>query len=87
MRALDLAGSTRFSELKKGVPLMSPTLLSTRLKQLRDAGVITKSGAGAKTVYQLTQAGKELTPIVQLLGAWGQLTGGWCRKTGMSNFA
>ena len=66
-----VAGSTRFSELKKGVPLMSPTLLSTRLKQLSDAGVITKSGAGAKTVYQLTQAGRELTPIVQLLGAWG----------------
>ena len=66
-----VAGSTRFSELKKGVPLMSPTLLSKRLKQLSDAGVITKSGAGAKTVYQLTQAGRELTPIVQLLGAWG----------------
>jgi len=29
-----IAGSTRFSELQKGVPLMSPTLLSTRLKQL-----------------------------------------------------
>lgn len=66
-----VAGSTRFSELQKGVPLMSPTLLSARLKQLSEAGVITKSRAGAKTVYQLTQAGRELTPIVQLLGAWG----------------
>lgn len=45
-----VAGSTRFSELQKGVPLMSPTLLSTRLKQLSDAGVITKSGDGRKTV-------------------------------------
>lgn len=66
-----IAGSTRFSELQKGVPLMSPTLLSTRLKQLCEAGVITKSGTGSKSVYQLTEAGRELTPIVQLLGAWG----------------
>jgi len=66
-----IAGSTRFSELQKGVPLMSPTLLSTRLKQLCETGVITKKGTGTKTVYQLTKAGKELTPIVQLLGAWG----------------
>jgi DNA-binding HxlR family transcriptional regulator len=66
-----IAGSTRFSELQKGVPLMSPTLLSARLKQLCETGVIAKSGAGRKTVYQLTEAGRELTPIVQLLGAWG----------------
>lgn len=66
-----VAGSTRFSELRKGVPLMSPTLLSTRLKQLGEAGVITKSGSGSKTVYALTEAGRELTPIVQMLGAWG----------------
>lgn len=50
---------------------MSPTLLSARLKRLGDAGVITKSGAGRKTAYELTEAGRELTPIVQLLGAWG----------------
>ncbi len=66
-----IAGSTRFSELQKGVPLMSPTLLSTRLKQLCEAGVITRSGSGSKSEYRLTQAGQELAPIVQLLGAWG----------------
>jgi len=66
-----IAGSTRFSDLQKGVPLMSPTLLSSRLKQLCETGVISKSGSGRKTVYQLTKAGRELTPIVQLLGAWG----------------
>ena len=66
-----IAGSTRFGELQKGVPLMSPSLLSARLKQLCDTGVVTKSGTGGKTVYQLTQAGRELTPVVQLLGAWG----------------
>jgi DNA-binding HxlR family transcriptional regulator len=66
-----VAGSTRFSELKKGVPLMSPTLLSARLKQLLQAGVITRTGSKNKYVYELTKAGWELTPIVQLLGAWG----------------
>lgn len=66
-----IAGSTRFSELQKGVPLMSPTLLSKRLKQLCETGVITKSGAGSKTTYALTKAGRELTPVIQLLGAWG----------------
>jgi len=66
-----VAGSTRFNELRKGVPLMSPTLLSTRLKQLLEAGVITRTGSKNKGVYELTEAGRELTPIVQLLGAWG----------------
>jgi len=65
-----IAGSHRFSELQRGVPLMSPTLLSKRLKQLVEAGVIThqKNGGGS---YRLTKAGEELRPIVELMGAWG----------------
>ncbi len=66
-----IAGSTRFSELQKGVPTMSPTLLSTRIKQLVTAGIITKEGEKGHVHYQLTQSGKELKPIVELLGAWG----------------
>jgi len=66
-----IAGSTRFSELQKGVPTMSPTLLSTRIKQLIKAGIIIKQGDKGQYTYQLTQAGKELKPIVELLGAWG----------------
>lgn len=66
-----VAGSTRFNELQKGVPLMSPTLLSTRLKQLVHAGVITRTGSKNKGEYKLTEAGRELTPVVQLLGVWG----------------
>jgi DNA-binding HxlR family transcriptional regulator len=66
-----VAGSTRFSDLQRGVPLMSPTLLSARLKQLTAAGVVARSGTKGKYSYQLTEAGLELTPIVQLLGAWG----------------
>lgn len=66
-----IAGSTRFNALKKGVPLMSPTLLSERLKRLSAAGVIEVTGSKGNYTYNLTAAGLELRPIVQLLGAWG----------------
>lgn len=72
-----IAGSTRFGELQKGVPLMSPTLLSTRLKQLLTAGVIESRGSGANRSYHLTRAGQELRPVVELLGAWGHR---WARS-------
>lgn len=65
------AGSTRFGELQKGAPLLSPTLLSTRLKQLRRAGVIEQRGATGNPTYHLTAAGRALQPIVEGLGAWG----------------
>ncbi len=66
-----LAGSARFNALQKGVPLMSPTLLSERLKRLATAGVIRLSGSKGNHTYHLTSAGLELRPIVELLGAWG----------------
>jgi DNA-binding HxlR family transcriptional regulator len=66
-----IAGSTRFNDLQRGVPLMSPTLLSARLKQLTAAGVVERSGDKGKYSYQLTEAGEELAPIVKSLGAWG----------------
>lgn len=66
-----IAGSTRFSELQKGVPLMSPTLLSTRLKQLVEAEIIELNGDKGNYTYKLTTAGHELRPVVELLGAWG----------------
>ena len=66
-----VAGSTRFNEIKKGVPLMSPSLLSARLKQLVAAGVVEKSGGKANPIYSLTPAGLALRPVVELLGVWG----------------
>lgn len=66
-----VAGSTRFNEIKKGVPLMSPSLLSSRLKQLVSAGIVEKSGGKASHIYSLSPAGLALRPIVELLGAWG----------------
>lgn len=69
-----LCGSTRFNDLRRGVPRMSPTLLSKRLKELEQAGVIETHPTGQPGIveYHLTQAGKELRPIVMSLGMWGQ---------------
>jgi len=68
------AGSTRFNELRRGLPRMSPALLSKRLKELEAAGIVARSrasgDAGAFT-YHLTDAGCELVPIVAAVGAWG----------------
>lgn len=66
-----MAGSTRFSDLQRGLPLMSPTLLSARIKHLVSAGIIELSNGKGSHVYQLTQAGHELRPIIELLGVWG----------------
>ncbi|MEZ5798385.1 MAG: helix-turn-helix domain-containing protein [Paracoccaceae bacterium] len=68
-----LAGSTRFTDLRRGVPKMSPTLLSKRLKELEAAGVVTTvARADGNLDYRLTEAGEELRPLVMQLGQWGQ---------------
>jgi DNA-binding HxlR family transcriptional regulator len=68
-----LCGSVRFNDLRRGVPRMSPTLLSKRLKELEQAGVIVtrKNPQSGIVEYHLTEAGLELRPIVMSLGSWG----------------
>ncbi|MEP7084748.1 MAG: helix-turn-helix domain-containing protein [Betaproteobacteria bacterium] len=79
------AGSTRFNELRRGVPRMSPALLSQRLKELESAGIVSRaraSGARASRAksaanrsvfeYRLTESGRELGPLVEGFGIWGQ---------------
>lgn len=68
-----LAGSTRFNDLRKGVPRMSPTLLSKRLKELEGVGVIERvRGEDGAWHYALTPSGHDLKPVVFGLGIWGQ---------------
>jgi DNA-binding HxlR family transcriptional regulator len=69
-----LAGTTRFNDLRRGVPLMSPTLLSKRLKELAEAGVIVVTPTSQQGVveYKLTEAGEDLRDVVMSLGVWGQ---------------
>src|SRR5438874_2351363 len=70
-----IAGSTRFNELRRGVPRMSPSLLSRRLKELELAGIVARTTSGSEphlSKYQLTACGRELRPIVEAFGVWGQ---------------
>lgn len=67
-----IEGSTRFNDLRRGVPRMSPALLSKRLKELEAAGVIVGRANPAGIVeYHLTDAGQELRPLVDALAEWG----------------
>lgn len=66
-----VTGSRKFNDLRRGLPRMSPTLLSKRLGQLARAGVIERHVEGNEVHYVLTPAGQELRPIVEALGAWG----------------
>jgi DNA-binding HxlR family transcriptional regulator len=74
MREL-MAGSTRFNDLRRGVPKMSPTLLSQRLKELEQAGIVKRYPVFAEKgvfEYRLTDAGKDIGPVVEAMGFWGQ---------------
>jgi DNA-binding HxlR family transcriptional regulator len=68
-----MCGSHRFSEIRNGVPLMSSALLSQRLKELEEAGVVERRthGHDRRAEYHLTDAGLELTPVIEMLGKWG----------------
>jgi DNA-binding HxlR family transcriptional regulator len=74
-----LAGSRRFNDIQRGVPLMSPALLSERLKTLERCGVVERrlTPGGRAHEYRLTQAGEELRPWIELMGVWGQR---WVRR-------
>ncbi|MEV4317991.1 helix-turn-helix domain-containing protein [Actinocrispum sp. NPDC049592] len=62
-----LIGATRFNEIARGLPGLSRALLSRRLRQLHNDGLIERSADG----YTLTEAGEQLRPIVFGLADWG----------------
>ena len=70
-----VAGSKRFNELRRGVPRMSPALLSRRLKELEAAGIVAREASASDPAlfeYQLTESGRELGPLIEAFGIWGQ---------------
>lgn len=73
-----LNGSTRFNDLRRGIPRVSRTMLSARLRELCDAGVVARSGGADGPRYALTDAGQELGAVVRELGTWGQR---WLSRT------
>ena len=71
------AGSEAFNDLRKGLPQISPSLLSSRLKSLEAAGVIARTETERGIRYTLTEAGLELKPIILQMGIWGHR---WARS-------
>jgi DNA-binding HxlR family transcriptional regulator len=70
-----VAGTTRFNDLRRGVPKMSPTLLSQRLKELETAGIVERRALNSEKgvfEYHMTEAGMDLRSVVQAIGFWGQ---------------
>ncbi|RUW58493.1 helix-turn-helix domain-containing protein [Mesorhizobium sp. M7A.F.Ca.US.008.03.1.1] len=69
-----LEGSTGFNEIRRGVPLISRTVLAQRLKEFESYGLVSRDseGAGKPVVYRLTQAGMALGEVVHAIAAWGQ---------------
>jgi DNA-binding HxlR family transcriptional regulator len=63
-----LIGSTRFNDIRRGIPRISRTMLSARLRDLVNSGVAERDGA----TYALTTEGRELAGVVRELGTWGQ---------------
>lgn len=66
-----LEGSRHFNELRRGVPRISPALLTKRLRTLVTAGLVERHEDTNRVVYELTPAGEELRSIVEALGIWG----------------
>ena len=74
-----LCGSRRFSELQRGLPLMSKSVLMQRLRSLEKNGVVASRAQprGRGREFSLTPAGEDLAPIIEMLGRWGHR---WVRK-------
>jgi DNA-binding HxlR family transcriptional regulator len=68
-----LMGSTHFRDFQRALPQMSPTLLTKRLTELADCGLVIRKELPQqrRTEYQLTDAGRELKPVVMGLAEWG----------------
>ncbi len=67
-----LVGPRRYTDLKQGLPRIPTNILSTRLKELQEGGVVRRVPlANCGLVYELTNYGRELEPIVLALGRWG----------------
>ncbi len=69
-----LLGPKRFTDLRVGLPHASSNILSERLRELERGGVIHRRKLpppASSQVYELTEWGRELEPIVTRLGTWG----------------
>jgi DNA-binding HxlR family transcriptional regulator len=69
-----LLGPKRFTDLRVGLPRIGPDMLAARLQELEHRGLIAQRRLpppAARTVYELTDRGAELGPVLHALGRWG----------------
>ncbi|HEV2093788.1 MAG TPA: winged helix-turn-helix transcriptional regulator [Rubrobacter sp.] len=69
-----LLGPKRFTDLRTGLPGASPNVLSQRLRELEGVGIVRRRKLpppAASRVYELTEWGEELEPVIVRLGRWG----------------
>ncbi|WP_341977096.1 helix-turn-helix domain-containing protein [Microbacterium sp. LWO13-1.2] len=72
-----LVGPRRYTDLKQGLPRIPTNILSTRLKELQEGGVVRRVPLmNCGLVYELTPYGRALEPVVLALGRWGFQTMG-----------
>ena len=71
-----LVGPRRYTDLKAGLPRIPTNILSTRLKELQEGGVIRRAPLLRSIVYELTDVGRGLEEVVLALGRWGVQTMG-----------
>jgi DNA-binding HxlR family transcriptional regulator len=74
VRELLLQDRCRFTDLRNGLPGIATNLLSSRLKELEDAGLVAREDAPppvATVLYSLTENGLALEPVLRALGLWG----------------
>lgn len=67
-----MVGAHRFNEIRRALPLISPSVLAQRLKSMEDDGLIVRRADAGGADYRLTPAGEELRPIVDALGLWAR---------------
>jgi DNA-binding HxlR family transcriptional regulator len=72
-----MCGERSFNDIHRGVPLMSRALLSERLRQLEDDGIVAKRvrKGGKGHEWRLTRAGDALREVVDMIGRWGLIYG------------
>ncbi len=73
-----LQGATRFCEIREGIPGISDRLLTERLKELEDNGIVVRTVTDARppqVAYRLTEKGLALGPVLESVGGWAEK---WC---------
>lgn len=73
-----LQGAGRFCEIRQGIPGISDRLLTERLKELEDNGIVVREVTDARppqVAYRLSEKGEALAPVLDSVGAWAEK---WC---------